>query len=104
MAVLVCEGRQDAGSRARCIRGVKGEAGGCVIARHATQCRPVRALHAALRAYGPNTLLWVAEAGLTATPGVVEQIAPGLFTALATGWHLTGTRMNTRSICRFYFA
>ncbi len=39
----------------------------------------VRALHAALRAYGPNTLLWVTEAGLAMTPGAVEQMAPGLF-------------------------
>jgi hypothetical protein len=39
----------------------------------------VRALHAALRRFGPNTLLWVTEAGLAGTPGAVEQIAPGLF-------------------------
>jgi hypothetical protein len=38
-----------------------------------------RALHAALRAYGPNTLLWVTASDPAVVPGVVEQIAPGLF-------------------------
>jgi hypothetical protein len=47
----------------------------------ATSEAEARALHAALLAYGPNTLLWVTEPDPASgdMPGVVKQVAPGLF-------------------------
>ncbi len=47
---------------------------------HTTEAE-ARALHAALRAYGPNTLLWVTASDPAVVPGAVEQIAPGLIHA-----------------------
>lgn len=44
----------------------------------------IRALLAALRAYGPNTLLWVAQSDADHPPGAVDDLGGGLFKGTVT--------------------
>jgi hypothetical protein len=54
------------------------ETGERIFVRKGSRRDEIDRLHAALRSYGPNILLWVTGANYKHPPGTVEMIAPGL--------------------------